>query len=66
MSDKRFHVKVDFLGDGLSTYERNSLLLAWERLACDRTGKPVEVFLDRMGDDSKLRTLMTDEQRKSL
>jgi len=64
--DKTFHVKVEFLGPGLSRDERNALLLAWEKLARDITGKPIEVFLDRMGDDSKLRVMMTPEQRAQL
>lgn len=63
---KDYHINVKFLGNGLTPNERNSLLLAFEKLARDRTGKPVEVFADRMGDDSKLRNSMTAEQRKSL
>ena len=60
------HVRVTFLGSGLTLDERNSLLLAFEKLARDRTHKPVEIFLDRMGDDSKLRVSMTAEQRARL
>ena len=32
----------------------------------ERTGKDVRVFMDRMGDDSKLRNAMTPEQRAKL
>ena len=59
-------IKVTFVGDGLTVHERNSLLLAFEELARSRTRKPVEVFQDRMGDDSKLRNAMTPEQRQKL
>lgn len=62
---KEFHVRVEF-GPGVTDHERNSLLLAFERLARDKTGKPIEVLLDRMGDDSKLRNAMTPEQRARL
>lgn len=61
-----YHLRVTFLGSGLTVDERNSLLLAFEKLARERTRKPVEVFLDRMGDDSKLRVSMTTEQRARL
>ena len=40
--------------------------MAFERLARERTGKDVRVFMDRMGDDSKLRNAMTPEQRAKL
>jgi hypothetical protein len=66
VTDKSCHVRVTFLGTGLTFTERNHLLLEWERVARLFTGKPVEVFLDRMGDDSKLRTMMTTEQRDKL
>ena len=63
---KDHHIKVTFLGDGFTFAERGTILLAFEKLTRERTGKPAEVFLDRMGDDSKLRTKMTPEQRKAL
>lgn len=66
MSDKSCHVRVTFLGNGLTFEERGHLLLEWERIARLRTQKPVEVFMDRMGDDSKLRVAMTPEQRAKL
>ena len=62
---KDHHAKIEF-GPGFTFEERSSLLLAFEKLARERTGKPVEVFRDRMGDDSKLRIAMTPEQRKGL
>lgn len=59
-------VRVTFLDDGLAVDERNALLMAFERLARERTGKDVRVYMDRMGDDSKLRVAMTPEQRAKL
>lgn len=66
MSDKSCHIKVTFAGNGLTFEERGHLLLMFERMARVETGKPVEVFMDRMGDDSKLRVAMTPEQRAKL
>lgn len=60
------HITVHFEGEGIPTSERGPLLLAFEKLARQMTGKPVEVFLERMGDDSKLRRSMTAEQRAKL
>ncbi len=59
------HVTVDF-GPGVSPAEQGPLLLAFERMARQMTGKPVEVFKHRMGDDSKLRRSMTSEERAKL
>ncbi len=60
------HITVRFDGDGITSSERGPLLLAFEKLARQMTGKPVEVFLERMQDDSKLRRSMTPEQRAKL
>ncbi len=59
------HIRMTF-GASFDVNARNSLLLAFEKLARETTGLPVEVFLDRMGDDSKLRNAMTPEQRARL
>jgi hypothetical protein len=59
-------IRVTFLDDGLEVDERNALLMAFERLARERTGKDVRVYMDRMSDDSKLRAAMTPEQRAKL
>lgn len=59
-------IRVTFLDDGFTPNERASLLMAFEKLARERTGKPAQVLMDRMGDDSKLRNAMTTEQRRSL
>lgn len=66
VTDKSFHITVKFNGDGLAIDERNALLMAFERLSRERTGKDVRVYMDRMGDDSKLRVAMTPEQRGKL
>jgi hypothetical protein len=66
MSPKICLVRMTFLDNGLTFEERNSLLLAFEKLARERTGKPVEVFLDRRADDSKLRSRMTPQERSAL
>lgn len=66
MIDKDYHITVKFGGDGLAMDDRNALLMAFERIARDRTGKDVRVYMDRMGDDSKLRVAMTPEQRAKL
>ena len=66
MTDKSYYITVRFDGDGLAIDERNALLMAWERLARERTGKDVRVYMHRMGDDSKLRVAMTPEQRAKL
>lgn len=66
MTDKSYHITVRFDGAGFAVDERNALLMAFERLARERTGKDARVFMDRMGDDSKLRVAMTPEQRAKL
>ena len=66
MDYKDYGVTVKFGGKGLAMDERNALLMAFERLARQRTGKDVRVFMDRMGDDSKLRVAMTKEERAKL
>ena len=65
MMDDTHHITVSF-GPGVSPAEQGQLLLAFERLARQMTGKPVEVFKHRMGDDSKLRRSMTPEERAKL
>jgi len=59
-------VIVKFGGEQLPPDERNALLMAFERQARALTGRDVRVYMDRMGDDSKLRVAMTPEQRANL
>lgn len=64
MKDKRY-ITVKF-ADGFSKDERGPILLAMERAARQVSGKYDEVFLERLGDDSKLRSMMTPEERSKL
>ena len=59
------HVVVKF-GKGIPVDERGKTLLALERVLRSKTGLRVEVFQEARGDDSKLRALMTTEQRNKL
>lgn len=60
------HLTVKFDGNGFSHAERSAFLMAMERWARQHTGKPVEVFLDRIEDDLKPRRAMTTEERAKL
>lgn len=59
------HVIVRF-GKGIPVDERGKTLLDLERGLRRSTGLRVEVFQEARGDDSKLRSLMTDAQRAKL
>jgi len=61
------HVKVDF-GRDIPHEVQGPALLAFERNLRQLTDNAlwIEVFKDTKGDDSKLRTLMTPDQRKNL
>ncbi len=60
------HVVVRF-GSGISGDVQARSLLEFERvLRKNSPGDWIEVFKEIMGDDSKLRNLMTPEQRKRL
>ena len=59
------HIVVQF-GAGIPIAERGVLLLEFERMARKATGRYNEVFMDRMDDDSKLRTMMTPEERMKI
>ena len=64
--DSSCHINVKFLGSGLTSDEKGKVLLAFEKLARAQTGKPVEVFMDLMADDSKLRRGMTRQELDAL
>lgn len=53
-------------GAAFSGVDLGPLLLEVERLARRMTSVRAEVFLERKGDDSKLRVMMTPEERKKL
>src|SRR6185369_13481477 len=59
------HVIVKF-GAGIPVDERGKTLLQMERDLRQKTGLRVEVFQEARGDDSRLRALMTPEQRAKL
>ena len=65
------HVKVEF-GKDVPHFVQAKALFRFEQILRDiaeqETGKRlwIEVFKDIKGDDSKLRVLMTPEQRKQL
>jgi hypothetical protein len=60
-------VHVKFGDNNLSYNEQCKLLFEFEKFArVLYPDKGVEIFMDRMGDDSKLRVKMTPEQRNTL
>ena len=65
MTDTSRYITVQF-GDGFSRDERGPILLAMERACRAVTGQYDEIFLERLGDDSKLRSMMTTEERAKL
>lgn len=58
------HILVRF-GSGISGADQGILMLAMEKHAREH-GLPVEVFKETMGDDSKLRVMMTADERAKL
>lgn len=63
--DTTLHVQCT-LGIGIPHSAKGPMLLAMERAARQATGLRIEVFLETMGDDSKLRVMMTEEERARL
>lgn len=63
--DNPHTITVEF-GPGFHPDERGPLLMALERAARHCTGEYVEVFMHRKGDDSKLRVMMTADERAKL
>ena len=59
------HVEVKF-GAGVSADAQGRLMLAWERLAREQMGVPVELYKSTRPDDLARRRDMTEEQRKRL
>lgn len=60
-----YHVEVKF-GKGIPSSAQGVALLEMERHLRELTRHPVEVYKEMMGDDSKLRSNMTPEQRAKL
>lgn len=66
MSDKNLHVIVKF-GSSIPAKVEGVALLEFERILRRLApGLTIEVFKEYMGDDSKLRSMMTPEQRAAL
>ena len=59
------HAQIRF-GSEIPVDARNQAMLDFERTLRRLTGKRIEVFQERRGDDSKLRAVMTTEQRNKL
>lgn len=53
-------------GDQIPSEAQGPALLAFEKALRHSTGLDCRVFKDRMGDDSKLRIMMTPAQREAL
>lgn len=60
-----YHVLVQF-GDGVPVEHHGKVLFDLEGELRRLTGVRVEVFKEARGDDSRLRALMTTEQRAKL
>ena len=58
-------VNVRFTED-IPVAARNAAMLDFERTLRRLTGLRIEVFQERRGDDSKLRAVMSPEQRAKL
>jgi len=59
------HVKVEF-GKDVPGMAQATAMMAFERRLREITGLNIEVFKDAKGDDSRLRSEMTVEQRARL
>lgn len=65
MAEKGEQVVVQF-PKNIGVDQQGPALLAFEIILRTMTGKDVRVVKDLMGDDSKLRSLMTIKQREAL
>jgi hypothetical protein len=65
MPDKGHHIIIKF-GQAIPYDIQCRSMLMWEKQLRAETGIRVEVFGHTRGDDSKLRALMTPEQRGKL
>lgn len=66
MADKDLHVVVKF-GPGIPSEIEGPALLAFEKILREKSpGLWIEVFKEYKADDSKLRNLMTPEERAKL
>ena len=65
-TDAAIRITVKFDGEPLPIDDRNAILMAIESMAREKTGRDVRIYMDRLGDDSRLRVSMTKEQRDKL
>lgn len=63
--ETQHYITVNF-EKGFQGFDKGPFLLEVERLARRMLTREAEVFMERKGDDSKLRMLMTTEERKRL
>ncbi len=59
------HVRVQF-GRGVPNSAQSRSMLGMEKMLREITGMDIQVFKETMADDSKLRRMMTPEQRAKL
>ena len=64
INDKNYEIMIDF-GPGIPASAQADTMLAMEKTLRLR-GIPADVFTKTTGDDSKLRVLMTPEERQKL
>ncbi len=60
-----YHVELKFAAN-IDGDTQGRLMLAWERLAREARGVPVELYKHTTADDLKRRRELTDEDRKRL
>lgn len=65
MMETKDYIGVTF-ERGFDGFDKGPFLLEVERLARRMLTRDAEVFTTRKGDDSKLRTLMTEAERAKL
>jgi hypothetical protein len=65
MADKDYEIIMKF-GPKIMGSLQAKLMFDLEKNLRETTGLPIEVFKETMADDSKLRNLMTEEERKRI
>ncbi len=64
--DTTNHLTIRFEGNAIAPEDRGMFLLALERWARGETGERIEVFMERMQDDSKLRNAFGERRRRDM
>ena len=65
MANKDHEIIMKF-GPAIKGALQAKLMFDLEKHLRETTGLPIEVFKETMADDSKLRNLMTEEERKRI